>query len=121
MKRPEQLFRQLVAAPARGRQAQATFRGAEQIHQPAKWLDDVRLRQSRHEAPGVARFIAQAGLHRHRDRRDAAHPAHALVEELLTLADGSFGPVTEGLTMPVTRRVTHAGIVTVTEFDLRMP
>jgi len=46
---------------------------------------------------------------------------HALVEELLTLADGSFGPLTEGSTRPVTRRVTHAGIATVLEYDLRVP
>jgi hypothetical protein len=46
---------------------------------------------------------------------------HAMVEELVTLADGSFGPVTEGSTMPVTRRVTHAGIATVLKYDLRMP
>jgi hypothetical protein len=45
---------------------------------------------------------------------------HAITDEL-ALADGSFGPVTEGSTMPVTRRVTHAGIATVVKFDLRVP
>jgi hypothetical protein len=46
---------------------------------------------------------------------------HAMVEELVTHADGSFGPVTEGSTMLVTRRVTHAGLATVVQYDLRMP
>jgi hypothetical protein len=46
---------------------------------------------------------------------------HASVEELVTLADGSFEPVTEGSTMPVTRRVTHAGLATAVQYDLRMP
>jgi hypothetical protein len=46
---------------------------------------------------------------------------HAVVEELVAHADGSFGPVTEGSTMPVTRRVTHAGIATVVKYDLRVP
>jgi hypothetical protein len=47
--------------------------------------------------------------------------ANAIVDELVTLADGSFGPATQGSTEAVSRRTTHAGIVTVVKFDLRVP
>jgi hypothetical protein len=46
---------------------------------------------------------------------------NAIVEELVTFADGTTAPLTENSTRPVTRRLTHAAIATVTEFDLRMP
>jgi hypothetical protein len=46
---------------------------------------------------------------------------HAITEELITTSSGAVVPVTEGSTRPVTRRVTHAGIAIVDQFDLRMP
>jgi hypothetical protein len=46
---------------------------------------------------------------------------HAIMENLTTTSSGALIPATEGSTQPVTRRVTHAGIATVIQYDLRMP
>jgi hypothetical protein len=46
--------------------------------------------------------------------------ATAITERFTRRADGELEPVTEGSTRPVTRRVTHAGIATVIQYDLRM-
>src|SRR4051812_27198365 len=43
---------------------------------------------------------------------------HAIAEELVTTPSGALAPVTEGSTKPVTMRVTHAGLATVTQYDL---
>jgi len=45
----------------------------------------------------------------------------AIVEELVMHSDGSYAPLTEGSTQPVMRRVTHAGLATVLQYDLRVP
>jgi hypothetical protein len=45
---------------------------------------------------------------------------HAITEELTTTSSGAVVPVTEGSTRPVTRRVTHAGIATLLQYDLRL-
>jgi hypothetical protein len=46
---------------------------------------------------------------------------HAIVESLTTTTSGTLIPATEGSTRSVTTRVTHAGIATVIQYDLRMP
>jgi hypothetical protein len=47
--------------------------------------------------------------------------AHAITEELTTTSSGAMVPVTEGSTRAVTRRVTHAGLATVVQYDLWLP
>jgi hypothetical protein len=46
---------------------------------------------------------------------------HAITEELTTTSSGAMVPMTEGSTWAATRRVTHAGIATVNQFNLRLP
>jgi hypothetical protein len=46
---------------------------------------------------------------------------HAIVENLTTTSSGALVPVTEGSTRPVSTRITHAGIATVVQYDLRLP
>jgi hypothetical protein len=45
----------------------------------------------------------------------------AITEQFTRRADGELEPLTEGSTKPTTTRVTHAGIATVDQFDLRLP
>jgi hypothetical protein len=46
---------------------------------------------------------------------------HAIVEKFETSSSGALVTAAEGSTKPVTTRVTHAGIATVLQYDLRMP
>ena len=46
---------------------------------------------------------------------------HAIAENLTTTSSGALVSATEGSTQPVSTRVTHAGIATVIQYDLRMP
>ena len=123
----EKMFRQLVAAPRQPEVDKLKQQFAALnvfISQRSGWMTSV---------PGDPdmRFQALIGSPLPDALRAAGYEVtetgttqrilpHAVVEELVAHADGSFGPVTEGSTMPVTRRVTHAGIATVVKFDLRM-
>jgi hypothetical protein len=44
-----------------------------------------------------------------------------MVESLTTTSSGALIPATEGSTRPVTTRITHAGLSTVVQYDLRLP
>ena len=46
---------------------------------------------------------------------------NAITEELELSASGAMVPVTAGSTRPVTTRITHAGLATVVQYDLRLP
>jgi hypothetical protein len=46
---------------------------------------------------------------------------HAVSQKFETSSSGALIPATEGSTKPVTVQVTHAGIATVEQFDLRVP
>jgi hypothetical protein len=46
---------------------------------------------------------------------------HAVTERFETSSSGALLTATENSTKPVTTRVTHAGIATVIQYDLRMP
>ena len=46
---------------------------------------------------------------------------HAITQELTLSLSGTLIPATENVTRPVTTRVTHAGLATAIQHDLRMP
>jgi hypothetical protein len=46
---------------------------------------------------------------------------HAIVEKFETSSSGALVTAVEGSTKPVTTRITHAGLATVVQYDLRLP
>jgi hypothetical protein len=46
---------------------------------------------------------------------------HAVAQKFETSSSGALVPATEGSTRPVTTRITHAGLATVVQYDLRLP
>jgi hypothetical protein len=65
--------------------------------------------------------IVQAGLCRHRDRRDQRILPHAISQELTLSSSGALIAATAPSPRPVTVRVTQPGLATVIQYDLRMP
>jgi len=46
---------------------------------------------------------------------------YAITQELTSSSSGALIPATENSKRPVTARVTHAGLATVIQYDLRAP
>jgi hypothetical protein len=46
---------------------------------------------------------------------------HAITERFETSSSGGLVTATEDSTKPVTTRITHAGLATVVQYDLRLP
>jgi hypothetical protein len=128
MKRPERLFRQLVAAPRQPEvdKRKQRFEALNKfISQRNGWMTSV---------PGDPdmTFEALPGSPLADQLRDNGYEVteigttqrilpHAIEDKYVIGAGGDLELVTAGSTQPITQTVTHAGIVTTTVYELRMP
>jgi hypothetical protein len=128
MKRPERLFRQLVATPRQSEvdKRKERFEALNQyIRARSGWMTSV-------SGDPDMRFEALPGSTLPDQLRDNGYEItetgttqrilpHAIEDKYVIGAGGDLELVTAGSTRPITSTVTHAGIVTMMVYELRVP